>query len=196
MHTLSIFHLPDSPPINLHARPHVVAFAGSRNGAVSDRTATAIVEGFRLRGYGFLTGCASGIDACFRSAFIDNSEVAERSIVACAFEDREKRFSTGEVFATTVVPSGLSPAAALHRRTIWIVKHSSVLVLFPENSVTGRWGRGSQLAFDAARHHLKPVFIVTASPPKSSVGETVVASNLFGVVDGYWVVPEGGVDEQ
>ena len=131
MQARSTFQHPGSTPIGQSARSHVVAFAGSRNGVVTDRAAAAIVEEFRQRGYGFLTGCASGIDACFRSAFIDSTQVAERSIVACSIEDRARRFSVGEVFASTVVPPGLSPAAALHRRTVWIIKHCSILVLFP-----------------------------------------------------------------
>ena len=186
----------DSEPIKLHTRANVVAFAGSRYGIVPRGTATAIVAGFHQRGYWFLTGCASGIDACFRSAFMVSSEVAERSIVACAFEDRACRFSVGEMYASVVVPQGLSPATALHRRTVWIVRHSSLLVLFPDDPRTDRWGRGSRLAFSTARYNLKPVFLVTARPPKLSVGESIHASNLFGVVDGYWVIPAGGCDDE
>ena len=189
------FSVPRSS-IHIRVRPQAVAFAGSRNGAVHRDTAAALVDGFHHLGFGFLTGCAPGIDRCFRSAFLSRPIFAERSIVACAFEDRARRFSVGEIFATTVVPAGLSPAAALHRRTIWVITHCSILVLHPDNPVSGRWGCGSRLAFDTARLHLKPVFVVTATPPKPSVGETVAASNLFGVVDGYWVVPEGGVDDE
>ena len=183
-------------PLSFAVRRQSVAFAGSRNGSISLDTAASLVEGFHHLGFGFLTGCATGIDGCFRSAFASKTAFSERSIVACAFEERARKFAVGEIFATTVVSTDLAPAAALHRRTIWTVRHSSILVLFPNNPVTGRWGRGSRLAFDTARHNLKPVFIVTANPPKPSVGENVVASNLFGVVDGYWVVPEGGVDDE
>ena len=182
--------------VQFHVRPQAVAFAGSRNGAVHRDTADALVEGFGRLGFGFLTGCASGIDGCFRSAFTVNPAVAERAIVACAFEDRARRFSVGGVFATTVVPSNLSPAAALHRRTVWLVRHSSLLVSFPDDPRTGRWGKGSRLAYNTARLNLKPVFLVTEQPPKPSVGESIHASNLFGVVDGYWVVPKGGIDEE
>ena len=182
--------------VHFRVRPQAVAFVGSRNGAVHRDTAAALVEGFHRLGFGFLTGCASGIDRCFRSAFAANPAVAERAIVACAFPDRENRFAVGEVFATAVVPSGLTPAAALHRRTVWIVRKASLLVLLPDDPRTGRWGRGSRLAFNVARHNLKPVFLVTEQPPKRSVGEVVCRSNLFGVVDGYWVVPKGGIDEE
>ena len=195
MNTRSIPHRASSPTINLHAHSHPVAFAGSRNGTVAESIATAVVEGFHQRGFGFLTGCAPGIDRCFRSAFIANTAVAQRSIIACAFEDRAQRFSVGEVFASVVVPSGLSPAAALHRRTVWMISHCSILVLFTQSPPTGRWGRGSRLAFDTARFHLKPVFLVTSRPPKPSVCESIFASSLFNVLDGYWVIPAGGIDD-
>ena len=196
MVTFSVPRRSGSHPVSFRVRPQAVAFAGSRNGAVHCDTASALVEGFAHLVFGFLTGCAPGIDRCFRITFASNNDVAERSIVACAFEDRSRRFSVGEIFATTVVPDGLSPAAALHRRTVWVVRHCSLLVLFPDNPVTGIWGRGSRLAFTTARHNLKPVFLVTSFPPKPSVGESIFQSNLFGVVDGYWVVPAGGTDEE
>ena len=196
MVTFSVPRHSGATPLSFRVHSQSVAFAGSRNGSVSGTCASALVEGFSHLGFGFFTGCAPGIDRCFRSAFASNKEVAERSIVACAFEDRARRFSVGEIFASVVVPAGLSPAAALHRRTVWMIRRCSRLVLMPENPVTGRWGRGSQLAFRTARHNLKPVFLVTASPPKPLAGESVCSSNLFGVLDGYWVVPAGGTDEQ
>ena len=181
---------------SFRVRPQAVAFAGSRNGAVHRDTAAALVEGFHHLGFGFLTGCAHGIDRCFRSAFAAKPAFAERSIVACAFENRARRFAVGEIFASVVVPVGLSPAAALHCRNVWVVRHCSLLVLFPDNPVTGNWGRGSRLAFNTARHHCKPVFLVTEKSPKPSVGETITESNLFGILDGYWVVPAGGSDDE
>lgn len=196
MVTFSVPRRSSLHPLSFRVRPQSVAFAGSRNGAVSRTCASALVEGFSHLGFGFLTGCAPGIDRCFRCAFASNKEAAERAIVACAFEDRARRFSVGEIFASVVVPAGLSPAAALHRRTVWVIRHASLLVLFPANPVTGGWGRGSRLAFTTARHNFKPVFLVTANPPKSLAGESVCPSNLFGVLDGYWVVPAGGTDAE
>ena len=181
---------------SFRVRPHAVGFAGSRNGVLHRDTAVTLVEGFHHLGFGFLTGCATGIDRCFRSAFASRAAFAQRSIVACAFEDRADRFSVGEIFASTVVTAGLTPAAALHHRTIWVVRHCSLLVLLPDDPVTGCWGRGSRLAFNTARYNRKPVFLVTGKPPKPSVGETITESNLFGILDGYWVLPEGGIDEQ
>ena len=181
---------------SFRVHPQAVAFAGSRNGAVRRDTAVALVEGFHHLGFGFLTGCASGIDQCFRSAFATKSAFAQRSIVACAFEDRARRFSVGEIFASTVAPTGLSPAAALHHRTVWLVRHCSLLLLFPENPRTGRWGCGSRLAFDTARHNLKPVFLVADKTTTPSAGEAIHAANLFGILDGYWVVPAGGIEDE
>ena len=119
--------------LNFRVRPQAVAFAGSRNGVVHRDTASALVEGFHHLGFGFLTGCASGVDRCFRTAFASNPAFAERSIVACAFEERAQRYSVGEIFASVVIPDGLTPAAALHRRTVWVVRHASLLVLLPDN---------------------------------------------------------------
>ena len=69
-------------------RPQAVAFAGSCNGSVARATAVRLVEGFARLGFGFLNGCAAGIDGCFRSAFASRFEFAERAVVACAFADR------------------------------------------------------------------------------------------------------------
>ena len=187
---------PSGLPASFRVHAQAVAFAGSRHGSLGRDAASALVEGFLHLGFGFLTGCAPGIDRCFRSAFAASPEAAERSIIACAFEERARRFSVGDLFAATVVPDGLSPAAALHRRTVWVISHCSLLVLFPDDPETDSWGRGSRLAFRTARSHLKPVFLVTAHPPKHSVAESIHPTNLFGVADGYWVIPEGGPDDE
>ncbi len=46
-----------------------------------------------------------------------------------AFAERARRFSIGDAFAITVVPSGLSP--------VWLVRRSSLLVLLPDDPETG-----------------------------------------------------------
>lgn len=177
-------------------RTGAVAFAGSRNGRLPAHTATALVEEFLRLGFGLLAGCAPGIDRCFRTAFHTVPDAAGRAIVACAFDSRARRLAVGEVFTGVVVPDGLSAAAALHRRTVWVVAHCALLLLFPDDPHTGRWGRGSRLAFEVARAHLKPVFLSTARPPEPSPVESIRPARLFGVVDGYWVVPEGGPDDK
>ena len=49
--------------------------------------------------------------------------------------------------AFKVVPKGLHPKAALRRRTLWMVKRSALVVLFPENPYDRDWGPGSRLVF-------------------------------------------------
>ncbi len=43
--------------------------------------------------------------------------------------------------------------------------------------------------FRSAMYQLKPVFVVSRKAPLQSVHYRVVASNLFAVVRGWWVVP-------
>ena len=169
-----------------------VAFAGSRHGSPSPYITRSLVHVFGELGFGFLTGCAPGVDAGVRSA-LETSGFGEKSFIACAFDSRVAKCNLA---AGRVVPDGLSPSAALHRRTVWLVRRSSILVLLPDNPKTGRWGRGSTLAFRTAQYNLVPTFVVTVHRPKPISGYLVVPSNLFGIVEGYWVFPhpacEGG----
>jgi len=68
-----------------------------------------------------------------------------------------------------------------------------MLILFPFGSAQGKpsdqMGRGSALAFKSAIMNSKPVFTVTDTRPKDSDLYTVIKSNLFGIVDGFWCVP-------
>ena len=139
-------------------RPAVVAFAGSRNGSLSESVTYPLVHAFHSLGFSLLTGCATGIDECFRSVMA-RQPYEQNSMVACAFASRARRFDPHGQFATPVVPSGLSPAAALHRRTVWMVRRCGLLVLFPADPVFGHWGKGSTLAFRTAVYNLKPVFV-------------------------------------
>jgi hypothetical protein len=115
--------------------------------------------------------------------------------VGCAFPSRVSSPTIYGLFASVAVPQGLSPAAALRRRTLWLVKRCCMVVLFPEIPHTGQWGAGSRLVYRSALEQLKPVFVVCSSPPASSPEFRVLRSELFGV-SGYWVVPhpvaEGG----
>ena len=177
-----------------------VAFAGSRHLHLPQSVCRSLVDACAHLDFSFYVGCASGVDGCFRSA-LASSPAAEKTIVACAFPQRARRFSVGSLYATTVVPQGLTAKAALHRRTVWMVRRCSLLVLFPDDCETGRWGGGSTLAFRTALYNLKPVFVVTDYPPKRSEHYLLRRSSLFGVVDGWWVVPhpveDGGTcDEQ
>ena len=61
----------------------------------------------------------------------------------------------------------------------------ALLILFPSNPI----GKGSSLAFKSTIMSNKPVFIVTKTKPVYSDLYSVFPSNLFGVIDGYWVIP-------
>ena len=171
-----------------------VLFAGSRHGEVPQRVCQALIGGLARDGFSFWVGCASGVDRSFRKA-LSESEYADRVFVGCAFGRRERSLYYYGLFASVVVPKGLSPRVARRRRTLWLVKRSCLVVLFPEDPITGDWGRGSKLVYRSALDQLKPVFVICSSPPKGSDHYRVIGSCLYGV-QGYWVVPhpitEGG----
>ena len=169
-------------------RPPVVAFAGSRRGFLPDSVTVPLAHAFHALDFSLLTGCAPGIDACFRRVMATEL-FGQQSLVACAFEERARRFEGSGLHGIAVVPPGLSPAEALHRRTIWMVRHSGLLVLFPADPVFGRWGKGSTLAFNTAVYNLKPVFVCVPSAPRPSPLYRIFPSSLFGIVSGFWVVP-------
>jgi len=192
MHSFSVSGL--HGPV-FQVRQPVVAFAGSRRGCLPDAVSSTLVQVFHALILSLLTGCAAGIDGCFRSAMA-HKPFEKTSLIACAFEYRARQMGSHGLFGLTVVPAGLSPAAALHRRTVWMVRRCGLLVLFPADPVFGRWGKGSTLAFRTAVHNLKPVFVSAPTAPKSSPLYRVFPSSLFGIVSGFWVVPhqiyEGG----
>jgi len=177
-----------------------VLLAGSRNGFVDPEQAERVTGALAAAGFSFLVGCATGVDACFRLTLAEREQWSESTFVACAFADRVRSSASRGLFASVVVPDGLSPTAALRRRTLWMVKRAELLVLFPDDPLTGRWGRGSTLAFRAATEQLKPVFVVSSTAPRRSPVYRVVAARLFDVVDGYWAVPHpvaaGTCDEE
>jgi hypothetical protein len=191
MYTFSVSSPSNPAELQFPVRPQVVAFAGSRRGSLSESVATSLVHAFYALDLTFLTCCATGIDGCFRRV-LSLRPFEQRSMVACAFERRAKRFDAVGITAYAVVPDGLSPAAALHRRTVWMVRQCGLLVLFPADPVFGRWGRGSTLAFRTAVYNLKPVFVASPTAPSSSPLYRIFPASLFGMVSGFWVVPEGG----
>jgi hypothetical protein len=167
---------------NFKVEPVSVLFAGSRHGSISDKTCSLLVSAFGSLGFSFITGCASGVDSCFRKALIE-SEYKEKSVVACAFRDRADKLKG--LLPLYVVPEGLLPRTALAKRTLWMTSRCSLLVLFPSDPV----GKGSLLAFKSAIYNNKPVFIVSNIKPKDSDLYSVYPSSLFGVVQGFWAVP-------
>jgi len=174
----------------------MVLVAGSRHLEVAERSCRDVLEGFHNLGFHFFVGCAGGVDESFRRALSD-SPFREDGYVACAFSRRTFQARSMGLRAYKVVPEGLHPKAALRRRTLWMVKRSSLVVLFPESPYDGKWGPGSHLVFRASMYHLKPVFIVAKRAPEESVHYRVAESELFAVVRGYWIVPhtleEGGL---
>ena len=130
MYTFSVSNAPDSNGRCFQVRPSVVAFAGSRRGSVPDSVSSSLVHSFHSLGFSLLTGCAAGIDECFRRVMVQQP-FEQQSMVACAFESRARGFNADGLHGIAVVPLGLSPAAALHRRTVWIVRRCGLLVLFP-----------------------------------------------------------------
>ena len=169
-------------------RGRAAAFAGSRYAQVSEHICRPVIHCLHTLGFTFMTGCAPGVDQSFRRV-LASPPYAQDSLIACAFDSRAHQFSTQALLAVRVVPAGLSPAAALHRRTVWMVRRSSLLVVVPENPNNGRWGRGSLLAFTTAVHNLKPVFVAGESRPSSSPLYRITAASLFGIISGFWAVP-------
>jgi hypothetical protein len=158
-----------------------------------------LLHAFSKHGFSFFVGDATGVDRSFRKAIV-GTPLQEKTLVACAFPRRkEYSFSKG-LLATKVVPDNLPAKAALRRRTVWMVKRCCMVLLFPEDPATDRWGKGSILAFRTALYHIKPIFVVATDPPKQSVYYLVFPANLFGIVDGFWVVPhpyeEGGTCDE
>jgi hypothetical protein len=167
-------------------KENAVLFAGSRNGLVSQDVAGGLVTAFARLGFGFFVGCAKGVDECFRKA-LAGSAYAPRTFVACAYTRRIER-SLG-LFASCVVPYGVSPKAALVRRTLWMVKRASLVVLFPDDPETQTWGKGSSIVFNAAILQLKPLFVVTKTEPQAKDIYKVLPACFQGLVHGYWVIP-------
>jgi hypothetical protein len=159
-----------------------VAFAGSRHGHVEPETCRLLVERLGSLGFSFITGCAGGIDACFRTALAE-SRYREQALVACAFRRRAE--SLRGLYPLYVVPDGLHPKVALAKRTLWVVSRCEWLILFPSDPI----GKGSALAFRSAIMQSKPVFVAGGSTPRESDLYTVYPSSLFGIIEGWWCVP-------
>ncbi len=166
---------------NFATQGHSILFAGSRHLNLQEHICYNLLSVFSSLGAHFLTGCARGIDACFRQAFIDLG-YQNTSFVGCAFN---RSAAKCDVPAKKVVPNGLKPAVALAKRTVWLVNEADLLILFPSNPI----GKGSALAFKTAVKKNKPVFIVQEHSPAPSDDYEVYQSSLFGLIHGFWVLP-------
>lgn len=109
---------------------HMVLVAGSRHLEVDGRTCRDLLEGLHLAGFHFFVGCARGVDKSFRRA-LAQSPFREEGFVACAFQSRALHERSLGLYAQLVVPEGLAPAAALRRRTLWMVRRCALVVLIP-----------------------------------------------------------------
>ena len=170
----------------------VLLFAGSRYLSVNNQTSSDLINAFGSIGFSFLIGCATGVDESFRRA-LSCSDYKDRTIVALAFPQRVNRCYG---LNSMVVSRGMPPKIALAKRTIWMSSYCSLLILFPSDPIgkpqpllSKELGKGSALAFNNAIKNNKPVFVVSGSSPKESDLYTVLPSNLFGVIDGYWCIP-------
>ena len=190
------FSLPDSHGNRCYrfsVAPGAVLLAGSRHRQVLPSVCARLVHTFWSLRIGFLTGCAPGVDHCFRRA-LSHSPYRGWTFVGCAFSARPS--NSERLFSTVVVPPGLPAAVALARRTLYLAKRCALLVVFPDDPYTGAWGKGSTLAFGACMSQLKPAFVVSKTPPRPTGLYQVFPASLFGIVSGYWAVPhtvtEGG----
>ena len=168
----------------------IAGFAGSRRGRVGGEVSLAVLTALVRQGFHFAVGCASGIDLCIRDA-VASSGLVKQGTVHCAFPSRVREAQSHGLKAVCRVADISSAAAALHWRTIFMVRECSLLVLFPDDPTTGRWGKGSRLAFNTAIQCHIPVFVVTTIPPLGTRQCRVKEGSLFGVIDGLWVVPQG-----
>ena len=159
-----------------------VLLAGSRSGLVPEALCRELVWRLGEDGLDFVVGCAPGVDRSFRFA-LAREGLAGKSFVACVSRER-LRCACG-LPATVVVPQGLSMAASLHRRTVWMVTRCCVAVLFPEGQDRS-WGPGSRLVLRTALEQGKPVFVASATEPHAPA--VVRPGRLYGLVSGWWVV--------
>lgn len=164
-----------------------VLVAGNRNRELPQPVCRDLVEGLGEQGFAFLVGCAPGVDRSFRQA-LSESRYAESTLVACAFRSRVRALSSYGLASCWVVPPGLSPKAALRRRTLWLVKRCCLAVLFPEDPYSGQWGPGSRLVYRTCLDQLKPLFVASSEAPRETEHVRVAGSTLYGVA-GFWVVP-------
>ena len=167
---------------NFKVEEGTLLFAGSRHLTVPSQTCSDLISALGSLGFGFMTGCASGVDESFRRA-LRESKYGKDSLVACAFKERASKMKG--LFPLYVVPDGLPPKAALAKRTLWMTSRCNMLILFPSDPID----KGSALAFKSAIMKSIPVFVVSKTRPADSDIYGIYPSSLFGIVDGYWCIP-------
>ena len=175
-----------------------VLVSGNQRLSIPQHVCLSLAEAFQRQARGIMTGCGSGVERSFRYA-ISLSDFSDSALVACASSDRTDR--AYGLFAAIVAPDNIPFRTACIRRTLWMVKRCGMALLFPDTPVTGVWNSKSRLIFRTVLEQIKPVFIVTAHQPEKSDFYRVLPCSLFGVVDGYWVVPhpiykDGSLDDE
>ena len=179
-------------------RAQAIMLAGSRNRELPPAVCDTLVTKLYSLGFHFFVGCAKGIDLSFRKA-LARAPMNKNTFVACAFYKSMKQENTFGLYASVGVPDKIPPAAALARRTVWMARRCQFLILFPDDPITQKWGKGSTLAFNSAVLNLKPVFVVSKSEPPAAPLYNIFPTSLFNIVKGCWVVPhpysQGGICE-
>lgn len=128
---------------NFYIEHDCVLFAGSRHLSINKQVCDGLITQLGKLGLTFIVGCCRGVDESFRLA-LSLSDYAKKTFVACAFKDRVGRF--GDLSSSLVVSPTSPPRTALHQRTIFMVKYCSMAVIFADNPLNNRWGKGSSLA--------------------------------------------------
>ena len=163
-----------------------VLFTGSRFQGIDRMTCDLLIQYFAMLDYGFIVGCHAGIDRAFRLA-LSHSEYADRSLVACV--NRTKFRYTYGIQAKVVAPVRFSLESIIFHRSMWLAKHTSCGILFPDHPFEKKWDLGQQKLLMAFLSHLKPVFMVTEYPPAENDFFHILPTSLNGIVKGYWMVP-------
>jgi len=165
----------------------IVMFAGSRCGFVPKKITETLVSALAKEGFTFLVGCAKGIDYSFRLA-LSKCNMHKRSFVACAFVGRADIRNSLGLPAYLAVPEFMTPKAALHMRTVYLVDKTAIAIVFPDNPHTNIWGRGSKLVIRECIKKGKPVFVVSNKILEESQEYKILPSTLYGTITGYWIL--------
>jgi hypothetical protein len=97
-----------------------VLLAGSHHSSVPHDTCRQPIQQFHHLDFRFFVGCASGIDRRFREA-LATSPYRKDCVVTCAYGNPVCLPRSLGLSASVVVPLGLTPAAALRRRTLFVM---------------------------------------------------------------------------
>jgi hypothetical protein len=158
-----------------------ILLAGSRHLELDKQVCRDLLTALASLEATFLTGCGKGVDASFREA-LNELDFHDRAFIGCSFKTKAMSMSLP---ARKVVPDGLPASVALARRTVFLCEEADMLLLFPSNPI----GRGSSLAFKTMLQANKPIFLVQEQEPEESPLYDVYPSNLFGVAQGFWIIP-------